>query len=230
MCALYRHAAGILRKHQTQIACGFFQRRCRVRQGGKILCRGQRLAQAIARQFQNLAGAQRIAEKQAGCFRQLVRLVENHGIAGRQQFRQPFVAQHHIGKKQVMIDHDHICGLSPAARFQHKAVLVIGAFLPQAVVARRSDERPDAGILRHRAQTAFIAVAAYLGVALDQRQVFDVLAIEEAPFVFCPFQMVVTDIIGAPLEHCHRHRHLKCRAHGWNVAVEKLVLQGLGAG
>jgi hypothetical protein len=40
----------------------------------------------------------------------------------------------------------------------------------------------------------------------------------------------VADVVGAALEQRDRHRHLQRGAHRRQVAVEELVLQGLGAG
>ena len=40
--------------------------------------------------------------------RELVRFVEDHGIAGGQKLGHPFVLEHHVGEEQVMIDDDDV--------------------------------------------------------------------------------------------------------------------------
>ncbi len=79
----------------------------------------------------------------AGDFRQLVRLVEDHRVAGRQQLGHAFVAQHHVGEEQMVIDHHHVGRQRLAPRLHDEAVLVVRAVLAQAVLARRGGLRPD---------------------------------------------------------------------------------------
>ena len=63
-------------------------------------------------------------------------LIENNGIAGRQQFGNAFIAQHYIGKKQVMINDDEISFHRLAPCGQDKAFFVMRAILAKAVIAR----------------------------------------------------------------------------------------------
>ena len=49
-----------------------------------------------------------LAEEQRRRVGELVRLVQDHRVAGRQQLGQSFVAQHHVGEEQMMIDDDDI--------------------------------------------------------------------------------------------------------------------------
>jgi hypothetical protein len=78
-----RPAAAVLGKNQTQITRGLIQLERGFWQRGVILARLHRFEPRIARQFKQLASGNRFAEEQPGSFRQLVRLVENHRVAGR---------------------------------------------------------------------------------------------------------------------------------------------------
>ncbi len=217
-------------EHQPQVARRLVQRICRLGQGSKILGGGQRLQPRIAGQIQQLRSGQVVAKKQAGGFRQLVRLVENHRVAGGQQLRHAFVTQHHIGKKQMVIDHHHVGlhGLGP--RFEHKTIAMRRAFLPQTVVAGRSHLQPHRRVFRHIGQPAAVAGQRHLSVVLDFVQMANVLTAGKTPVAQGLLQMVMANVIGAPLQQGQRQRRTQRLAHPWQVFLEELVLQVFGAG
>ena len=83
----------------------------------------------------------------------------------------PFVAQHDVGKKQMMIDDHHVRRQRLLARFHHEAFRIMRALGAEAVLARRGHVRPDARVLRHRRKIAFVAARGCCGEARYQRQV-----------------------------------------------------------
>ena len=89
----------------------------------------------------SLRRAQRRAEELHAGFDQLVRLVEDRGVDGRQQFGDAAVAQRHVGEEQVVVD-DHQVGRHRfAPRLHHVAGAVLGALAAQAVLACRGHQR-----------------------------------------------------------------------------------------
>jgi hypothetical protein len=177
-----------------------------------------------------LRGGQILAEEQAGGFGQLMRLIEYHRVAGRQQFRHAFISQHHVGEEQMVIDHHDICLHRLRTRMEHEAFLVVRAFLAQTVVARRGDLQPDRRVLRHIGHAALVAGTADLGVLFYFSQMFDVFASSETAIGKGPFQMIVAHVIGAALEQGDGNGRLECIAHHRQILLEQLVLQIFGAG
>jgi hypothetical protein len=129
-----------------------------------------------------------------------MRFVENHRVARRQQFGRAFVAQHHVGKKQVMIDHHQIGGQRFAARRQDEAFLVLRAVLAEAVVARRGDHAHTVAFSGTSAQSALSPLAGLFGEARDVPRVGGIVAGKETPVGQRALEMVVAEVVGAALE------------------------------
>ena len=93
---------------QAQVARGLFERRAqlgRSRQSRALVRPSARASRARSR----ICAVDTLSPKNsAGDFRQLVRLVEDHRVAGRQQFGHALVAQHDVGEEQVVIDHHQV--------------------------------------------------------------------------------------------------------------------------
>ena len=104
-------------------------------------------------------------------------------LAGRQQLGHAGVAQRHVGEEQVMIDDDDVGLLRLLARLHHEAVLVIRAFLAEAVVARGRDHRPDRRRSPARRELGLVAGARDLRERDDLLQVRRVLARRQAAVV-----------------------------------------------
>ena len=134
---------------------------------GRAAARGAQLCTGIARQLDQLAGGEAVAEEEARRFGKLVRLVEDHGVAGRQELAHAFLAQHHVGKEEMVVDHHDVGGERVSPRAHHEAVAVVGAALPEAVVARRAGLRPDRRVLGHFGEVGAIAAHRAGGEALD---------------------------------------------------------------
>ena len=74
-----------------------------------------------------------LAEKYTGDIGYLVRFVKYDGVHGGQQFGNAFFAQHHVGKKQVVIDHNDVGGLRVLACLHDEAFLVVRAIRAEAI-------------------------------------------------------------------------------------------------
>ena len=217
-------------QRQAQILGGFFEVGAGRRQVEAVLRRGDAFELGITGKIGDLRGRNIFAEEQAGGFRQLVRLVEDDGIAGRQQLGHAFVLEHHVGKEQVVIDDHHVGRQRLAAGGENKAFLVIRAILAEAVVAGGRHHAPHRRTLRHVAAFAFIASLRFPGKAGDGASVPGILFREESAVGNGALQVVMADVIGPPLEQRRFHRHVEGSANGRQIAVEELVLQVLGTG
>ena len=153
-----------------------------------------------------------------------MRLVEDHRIARRQQLGGAFVAQHHVGEEEMVIDHHQVGGQRLAARRENEAFLVLRAVLSQAIVARRGHQPPHRRVLGDVAAIGFVAGLAGLGETRDTLRVGGVLARDEAPVGQRVFEVIVADVVGAPLEQGDLDRRSQRLANGRDVASEKLVL------
>ncbi len=226
-----RRQAQVLALHrQAQVARGLVQRQRGILQRRVILGGDDGLVLRVARQLDDLAGRHALAEEQPGHLGQLVRLVENDRVAGRQQLAHALVLEHHVGEEQVVIDHHHIGRLRLLARRQHEAALLVRTFLAQAVLARRGRQPPGPGLFRHVDAFGLVAGLGALGEARDLAQVRRFLARSQAPGVHRTFEVIRADVVGAALEQRDRRAHLQRSAHRRQVPVEELVLQGLGPG
>jgi hypothetical protein len=184
----------------------------------------------IARELDQLPAADLLAEEQRRRIGKLVRFVEDHRVAVRQKLGNAFVAQHHVGEEQVMVDHDDVGLQRFAPRLEHEAIGVVRAVLAQAVVAGGRDQGPDRRILRHIGQLGAIAALCRARKRDDLLQVPRVVAGRQPVLVRRSLQMVMTDVVGAALQQRDGHGNLQCVPHQRQIALVQLVLQRLGAG
>ena len=111
----------------------------------------------IARQLQQLTGADGVTEEIARHLGQLVCLVDDKRIRTGQQFAETVVFDRKIGAQQVMIDHHDVGLLRTPARLDQMTLAPRVARLAQTVVAGRGHQRPDRRVLGHVTQLADIA-------------------------------------------------------------------------
>ena len=159
-----------------------------------------------------------------------MRLVEDHRVARGQELGQPFVAQHHVGEEQVMVDDDDVGVERLLPRLQHEAVVVKRAVAAEAIVARRRDERPDRRVFRHVGELAAVAARARARERDDLRQVARIVARWQAG----RRSPRARDGGGrrswrAPSSSASVAGIAQRIAHHRQVALEELVLQRLGA-
>ena len=186
------------------------------------------LDQRIATQLRQLAGAEIAAKKGAGDIRQLMRLVKDEGIDARQHLAETLVTQRQIGKKQMMIHHQHIGGLGVLARLHHKTVVVDRAITAQTVVGGGGDLRPDRCILRHGTQLGDIAPLGAAQPGTDACHLILLLGAQTT--ALGDFQTMMTEIVGPPLEQGNGSGHPQRLAHGGKITMKQLILQVFGAG
>ena len=148
-CLPPREAGRGVAEYKPQVARRLVQAGGEPLELGRGAARGAQLGARVARELHELRGRDGLAEEEPRGFRQLVRLVEHHGIARRQELRNTLVAQHDVGEEEVMIDHHHVGGERIAPRAHYEAVAEIRARLPQAVVSSRGGVRPDRRVFRH---------------------------------------------------------------------------------
>ena len=189
-----------LAERQAQVAGGLVEPRRYPVELGRRAAGGPQLETGVARQLGQLRGRYAFAEEHARRLGQLVRLVENESVAGRQQLGDAFVAQHHVGEEQVMIHHHQVRRERVPARAHHEAVPVVGTLLPEAVVARRRGVRPDRRVLGDVGQVGAIAGRGHGGKALDAMQLRNFLPRGEAAFARRALHAVEAYIVRASLQ------------------------------
>jgi hypothetical protein len=156
-------------------------------------------------------------------------LVEDERIARRKELGDAFIAQHHVGKEKMVVDHHHVGGERIAPRLHDEALAIVGTRLPEAVVARRGGVRPRRRILGHIGEIGAVAGARGDGELLDASQVPRFLARGRSRCCRAA-QPVETDVIGASFQKRHARPAGEGASHRRKIAVEKLVLQRLRAG
>ena len=224
-----RELAGQIPGGEPQLADRGTDVRCGIRKPGNVARVRARSNLGVTRQLGQLSRAGLLAEKKGCGIGKLMRLVEDHRVACGQQLREPLVAQHHVGKKQVMIDDDDIGIERVLARLQYEAFLVERTVRTQTVVARRGDERPDRCVLGHVRELCAIAALARARKRDDFSHMAAIIPRRQAVFARRALEMMMTDVIRASLEHRNRHRYPKRVAQERNVAFIELILQGLRA-
>ena len=112
----------------------------------------------VFRQIQQLAAGERLAKVLAGDIRQLMGFVEDHHLRLGDQFGKAALFDHHIGKKQMMVDHHHVGVHRFFTRLHHEAIFIQRAVAAEAVIVGTGDQRPGLGIFRHAGAGADIAI------------------------------------------------------------------------
>ncbi len=217
-------------ERESQITGRLLERRDGIGPHERIARMREPRGQRIACEFEHLRGRRRLAEERRRGLGQLMGLVEDDRVRGRQQIGDPFVAQHEVGEEQVMIDDDEVGLLRRAPRLHHEALRVMRTFGAEAVLARRRHQRPDRRVLGHLRELGAIAAAGRQREALDRAQMHRVLARHEATVVARAGEMLVADVVGASLQQRDGDGRPQRRADQRDVLAKQLVLQRLRAG
>lgn len=225
-----RHAHdAVVGEREPHVARGTLKRAAELHPFDRVARVREALDDRVARELEHLRRRQRLAEKERRGLGQLMCFVEDDRVRTRQQLGHPGIAQHDVREEQVMIDDDDVRLLRLAARLHHEAVLVMRAFLAEAVVAGRRDHRPHGRRLRHARELGLVAALRELREADDVLQVRGVLPRRQAAVVGRALQIVMAQVVRAALEHRDRHGHRERVAHRRDVALEQLILQVLRA-
>ena len=225
-----RTALAVALQRQAQVAHGRLDRRAQRRQRGLGPGLGGGLAQRVLLELDQLARGHGAAEELAGQFRHLVGLVQHEGVGARQDLAEALALDREVGEQQVMVDHQHVGFLRRAPRLDHEAVLVEGALGAEAVLRGRGHARPHAGVLGHAGQLGDVAGLGARGPAAHQGELRDFGAAAEAAFVDGAVEAMTAQVVRAALEQRGLQARTEHFAHARQVAVEELVLQGLGPG
>ena len=159
-----------------------------------------------------------------------MRLVEDNRVRSRQKLRHPFLAQHDVSEKKVMVDDHDIRRECLLPCFHDEAFVVMRAIGAEAILARRSHERPDRRVLRDLREVALVAARAVPGEGSDDRQVACIIPGRKTPGMLRALEVVVAYVVRAPLQQRDRHGHFQRLTHDLDIAIEQLVLERLGAG
>ena len=104
------------------------------------------------------------------------------GLPCGQELGEPFVAQHHVGEEEVVVDHDDVGFKCRLTRLEHEALGMERAAAAEAVVARGCHLRPDRGVVGHIGQLTAIAGCACVCEPHDFREMPRIVARDEAAF------------------------------------------------
>ena len=184
----------------------------------------------VVHQLEDLPGAQGAAEEVARHLGQLVRLVDDEGIGGRQQLAEAGVLDRKIRAQQVMVHHHDVGLLRHAARLDQVTLAVSRAILAQAVVCGGGDQRPDPGIFRHRAELGDVAALGGVRPVAHRQQPAEHFLVVAARVVQRVFHAMHAQVVGAPLEQRDPRRAGHRLDHARQVAQKQLVLQVARAG
>ena len=183
----------------------------------------------VAREREQLNRGEALTEEERGRLRDLMRFIQDDGVACGQDLAYAFVAQHDVREEEMMI-HDHdVGGERLLARVHDEAAVVMAAFRAETVLACRGDLRPHGRGLGDAGAVCAIARRARARETLDRMEVSDIVAIQEPTIRDRALEMMMTDVVCAALEQSDRHGNLQRVPHLRNIAVEKLVLERLRA-
>ena len=131
----------------------------------------QALKLGIAGELAQLARRDLLAEEQRRRFGQLMRLIENHRVAPRQEIREALVLQHDVGKEQVVVDHHDVGGEGVLACFHDEAIAVTRTFAAEAVLARGRYLPPEGGVVWNVGQLGLVTAHRGASERLDSLQI-----------------------------------------------------------
>ncbi len=224
-----RDLAGRVAQHQSQPADRGADVRRGVRKCGDLARPGAGGNFGVAREFRELARRHLLSEEERCGVRELMGLVEDHGVARGQELGEPLVAQHDIGEEEVMIDDDHVRVERSFPGLEDEAVAVERAAAAEAIFAGGRDERPEGCVLRDVGELAAVAGLARARKRDDLRQMTRVFPGRQAPFRRGTLEVMVADVVRASFEQRKRHRNPQRIADLRQVPLVELVLQRLGA-
>ena len=159
-----------------------------------------------------------------------MRLVENHGICGRQQVGHALVAQHQVGEKKVVVDYHDIRLLRLTPGLHHKTFAIVRTFRTQTILAGGGDLGPDGCLFGDVREFGSVPGFTRLHKAHNRAQVAHILGRSEPSTRLRSAQMVVTHVVGATFQEGDGHGRGKRLAHAWQVPAKQLILQRFGTG
>ncbi len=199
-------------------------------QGGIISTHFGGFAFTITCQFLQLMIAETPAKKMGDHVRNFMGLIEDHDSMIGEQFAKAAVAQRQIGKKKVMVDHDHLCLACPFPNQGQKTELILGAAATWAMVATGADICPEGEIIGQIKQLFTVAGFGLIGPGDD--------LLAPAPFAMAadPSQVqkageaFAAEIVAPTFEQGCRKLASGYLAQQWNIFLKDLLLERFGGG
>jgi hypothetical protein len=191
-------------------------------------CRDQFQARVAHQQF-DLPAAETRAEELRGEIRNLVGLIEDHGVRRAEQVTETVFLEREVGQQQVMVDDDDVGLDRLAARLEHVTAADVRAAAPQAVVPRRRDLGAERMCIAEIRQLGEIAGSRGARPALDPHQ-GAIARAREAALPGELLQPIGAQIVRPPLEQRDPRRHADGARDQRQILVEQLILQGARAG
>ena len=151
------------------------------------------------------------AQKLHTRFIELMRLVKHHHAHGGQQLGHTRFTHGQVGKKQVMVDDDHVGRHGLAARLVDVAAAKLRAFGAKAVFSRRGDQGDDGRPFIQARHFAQVARARGLGPLRHLGQRHALCQLMRAQRRIGKTQAVLAKVAGAPFEQRHAHGHAQRR-------------------
>ena len=159
-----------------------------------------------------------------------MRLVDDKGGGAGQHFAEATLLDGHVGKQQMVVDHDQVGLLRLAAGAGHETFLELRAFGAQAIVRGGGDQRQQAAVVGHHVGNGQVSVHCPRGPLGQVFQLADRFPTGQPSIRASQAHAVQAQVIGSALQQRGLHAQAKRLRNQRQVAEEKLVLQRLGAG
>ena len=127
-----------------------------------------------------------------------------------------------------MVDDDDVGGERLLARVHHETLAVVGALAAEAVLARRGDLRPDAGVVGHVRQLGLVAGRRRAREGFDPLEIAGIGTRGECSLLPGALEMIVANVIRPAFEQRDGERDFERITDQRQVALEKLILKRLG--
>ncbi len=156
----------------------------------------------------------------------LVRLVEDDGLGAGQKLDEAFLFHRQVRQQQMVVHDDEIGLLRRSPGLDDVAIRISRALLSKTVIGRRSNERPDAGILRHLRQFRDVATVGAMSPLTHRVQVIQQSLSDFGNVV----EALEAKIIRPPFEKRRGYGATDCLANQRKIAMIQLILQRFRAG
>src|SRR5207237_10226760 len=146
----------------------------------------------------------------------------------RQEIVEPFILQDDVGKEQMMVDDDDVGSERLLARVHDEALAVVRALAAEAVLARRGDLRPDAGVVRHFRQLGLVAGRRAPREGFDPLEIAGIVTRGERSLLLGAPEMIMANVVRPAFEQRDGERYCQRMAGQRQMALRKVALKGLG--
>ena len=159
-----------------------------------------------------------------------VRLVEDHGVVGRDHLAVAALLDREVGAQQVVVHHHDVGLQGPLAHLRHEARVEEGARLADAVLAGGGDLPPEihgVGQVRDLRPVAGLGLG---GPVLDCLEEGHLVGAAKGPALRKGLVAKKAQVVGPPLHDRHRQVPAEGLGQERDVLGDQLLLEVLGAG